>query len=315
MKQYVIILLGLVLLIGACKKNNTENPFDDPSIQPPVDTSGQGNLDPNSIQGIYTNIFRPTCANAGCHDGSFEPEFRTIEGAYNTLVYNPVIKNNPAGDFEFRVKPFDADRSVLFERLVNDIDGFSGKMPLEVDPDSYWGKNSETFIQNIKTWINNGAKDMFGQDPVRGNAEPQMLGVVAFANGSNTPLAKNPGNGSIRVPSSTSSIDIWFSFSDDSTAIPSLSYNKIKFSILRDDFSGASEKSMGISGPITEDGYFGDPVKYHHKYTLPNPSSFGGIGTQVYFRVYVKDPQHDVTEIPQGGSFNYVKEYFSIEII
>ncbi|MBK7268515.1 MAG: hypothetical protein IPI07_03030, partial [Flavobacteriales bacterium] len=31
---------------------------------------------------------------SGCHDGTFEPEFRTIASAYNSLVYHPVIAND-----------------------------------------------------------------------------------------------------------------------------------------------------------------------------------------------------------------------------
>lgn len=315
MGKYIVIVLSLFVVISACKQNNGPNPFDDPALKPPVDSGGANLLSPTSFAGLHKNIFKPTCANSGCHDGNFEPDYRTIEGTYNTLVYHPIIKNNVNGDFEFRVKPFDVPKSVLIERLTNDIDGFSGIMPLEVDPGSDWPSKKDEYIDNIRTWINEGALDMFGNPPVVGNKEPQMLGVSAFANGTQL-LGRNPGNGAIMVPGGTNSIDIWFSVIDDSTSPTALSYNKIKFSLIRDDFSLASEESMNIIGsPKTENGYFGDPVNHYHKYTLSNPSSFGPVGTVVFFRIYVKDPQHDITEIPEDGSFNYIKEYFAFEII
>lgn len=312
-KASYIILFGL-LLTAACKKDDP-NPFDDPSTKPPEDTTSTTQLDPTSFAGLHKQIFKATCANSGCHDGTFEPDFRTIEGAYNTLVYHPIIKNNPFGDFEFRVLPGNYLESVIYERLTNDIDGISGIMPLETDPGSDWPDKKEEYINNIKIWIQNGAPDMFGVMPTMGNREPQMLGVVAFADGNTTPLPRNTGNGSILVPSATNSLEIWVSISDDSTATPSLAFNKIKLSLSRDNFSLSPENNLNIAGtPITEDGYFGDPVQYYHNYIVANPVTFGPPGTVVYFRVYVQDPQHDVTEIPELGSFNYIKDYFSFEI-
>jgi len=312
-KQIIGIAL-LLLTVVACKKT-TENPFDDPSLQPPTDTSNQTKLDPTSFPGLHANIFRPTCANSGCHDGTFEPDYRTIESAYNTLVYHPVVKNNANGDFTYRVVPYDPSKSVLIERLTHDIDGQSGIMPLAVEPSSDWPQKKDEYIADIRTWIENGAKDMFGNEPTLGNAEPQMQGVIAYANGSAQLLNRKPGKGAILVPVGASTVDIWFSVGDDSTAPTALTYNKIKIGLIRDDFSGETEQSLTVVGsPKTEDGYFGDPEKYYHKFTLTNPGQYGPVGTIVYFRIYVKDPQHAVTEIPETGSFDYIKEYFAFEL-
>lgn len=317
MKLTNYIAAGVFLLLGAsCKQELPPNPFAENQPSDSTIDNSLPPLDPNSFAGIHYNVFRPTCANSGCHDGTFEPDFRTIESAYNTLVYHPVIKNNSAGDFTYRVVPGQPEKSVLIERLTNDIDGFSGIMPLEVDPGSDWPAKKDTYIQNIRTWISNGAKDMFGNTPVMGNREPKMLGVVAFADGSNTPVSRNPGNGALRVPTGTQQLEIWFALSDDSTAPAQLAYNKIAFSLSRDDFNGAAQQSLSVTAsPITEDGYFGDPVSYYHHYTLAQPGSFGSSGTLVFFRVWVKDPQHAPTEIPEQGSFDYIKAYFSIELI
>lgn len=313
--RHLFVLLIAVLAL-ACTKELPPNPFDDPANQAPIDSSAIATLDLNTFAGLHYHVFSPTCANSGCHDGTFEPDFRTIEGAYNTLVYQPVIKNNATGDFTYRVDPGRAENSVLIERLVNDIDGSSGIMPLSVDPGSDWSAKKDEYIQHIRNWINNGAKDMFGNNPTKGNQEPKMLGVVAFADGSNTPLARNPGNGAIRVPATTQSLSIWVALSDDVTAVTQLGYNKIKFSLTRDDFSTATAESLSVStNPQQEEGYFGSTVNYHHQYTLLQPGQWGPIGTTVFFRVYVQDSQHNPTEIPESGSFNYIKAYFAFELI
>lgn len=184
MRHFLIItLLGMVAL-GACKKNNRpENPFDDPKNNPPVNTGPTDPLSLANFAGLHRQIFKPTCSNSGCHDGTFEPDFRTIESAYNTMVYQPVIKNNPAGNFLYRVLPGNAINSVLHERVVVDIDGISGIMPLSVDPQSDWPAKKTEYIAAIVAWINGGALDMFGNPPVNGPANPRLQGLMAVEAG------------------------------------------------------------------------------------------------------------------------------------
>ena len=120
-----VLLLGI---LGACTET-TENPFDNSGPTTPIDTT-EVPLDLNSIAGLHAEVIVPTCANSGCHDGTFEPDFRTIESTYNTLVYHPIIKNDPMGTYEYRVVPGDPDASQFMARLTYDIDGNSGVMPL-----------------------------------------------------------------------------------------------------------------------------------------------------------------------------------------
>ncbi len=312
MKQVIIILI-LGLALSSCTKDLPPNPYDN------IDNQGNDTiiveaLDSTSIVGLHAFLFSQTCAYSGCHDGTFEPDFRTIESTYNTLVYQPVVKNDPQGSFTYRVLPFNPDKSVLITRLTVDIDGLSGIMPIAIDPFSEYPANKDRYIAFVRQWIANGAPDMFGNLPTLGNREPEMKGVLAFDN-NNQLLERNPGNGSIKVPQGTPSITLWFAVSDDSTAPASLTYNKIKFSLFKDDFATASEENLQISAnPVIEDDYFGEPANYYHKIVLQNPDQYGATGTIVYFRIYVKDPQHAVTEIPEDGSFTYIKKYFSFEI-
>ncbi len=152
---HLLWIAGLWIALSACSKK-TGNPFDLETEETQAEEAA-AELGPNSLAGIHANVFAPTCANSGCHDGTFEPDFRTIGSTYNTLVYHPVIKNDPQGSFEFRVVPDDVDASQLIARLTYDIDGNSGRMPLAVEPDSDWPDKREEYIDNIKNWIRNGA--------------------------------------------------------------------------------------------------------------------------------------------------------------
>lgn len=153
----LIALPAACLLAVGCTKEPA-NPFDPFAEEEAVD-NGEIQLDPTSLAGLHANIFGKTCANAGCHDGTFEPDFRTIGSTYNTLVNHPVIKNDPQGSFTYRVVPGDAGRSLLIARLTYDIDGNSGVMPLVVEPGSDWYEKKDEYIDHIKTWINEGAKE------------------------------------------------------------------------------------------------------------------------------------------------------------
>jgi len=182
-KLLTYALLGM-LALGACKKSNRpENPFDASINQPPVNTGPADPLSLDNFAGLHRQIFKPTCSNSGCHDGTFEPDFRTIESAYNTLLHQPVIKNNASGSFLYRVLPGNANNSVLHERVVVDIDGISGIMPLSVDPQSDWPAKKTEYIAAIVAWINAGARDMFGNPPVNGPLNPRLQGVRTFDKG------------------------------------------------------------------------------------------------------------------------------------
>lgn len=107
---------------------------------------------------IYTNILNKSCALGGCHDGSFEPNFTSIMSSFNTLVNHPIVKNNRQKSFEYRVVPFDYKKSVLYERITNYCFVDEGdRMPF-YDKDGL----SKKEIDLIKSWINEGAPDIYG---------------------------------------------------------------------------------------------------------------------------------------------------------
>ena len=111
-------LVFLIAVVMSCSEDlGLDNPYDgidygpgDPKVE---------DLDPFTITSLHRDIFQARCALPGCHDGRFEPDFRTVQSAYSTLVYHPIIKNNAENQFKYRVVPFDPDLSVLMERLSN----------------------------------------------------------------------------------------------------------------------------------------------------------------------------------------------------
>lgn len=310
MKQYFQYLIAIFLcLVFACKGGTEElppNPFapyENPDTTP---TTHIPQLDPKSFAGMHQYIFKPNCANSGCHDGTFEPDFRTIESTYNTLVLQKAIQTYAGNNM--RVIPGNPDASLLYLRLTQVIG--SGTMPVVIDPTSDWNSKKTDYIQNVRDWIQNGAKDMFGNAPQNGNLQPSMQGVMAFANGSSTALEREPNSGILIVPPGTSSIDIWFSLTDDNAQANELQGNTIKFSTDRNDFSAANTQNMQVLSPIMGTGYFGAQVPFTHKVSL-NLSAYSA-GTTVFFRIYVKDPQQpNTTEIPATGSATYIQQYFA----
>lgn len=149
---YIVLFLTAIILFGLS-----------PS---PIEGSSQADetqspLAKSDFYQMYDKIFKPSCAVAGCHDGSFEPNFTTIQSSYSTLVWHPVIKNDKEGSYEYRVVPGDTSLSVLHKRVtdccfvdVNDRMPFYDKEGL-----------SKAQLDLISKWILEGAKDILGNTP------------------------------------------------------------------------------------------------------------------------------------------------------
>ena len=324
-KSLYIIIIALVF--NACKKDGEINPYDDPSLDPPQSNDTNYFNDPVSFAALQNNIFAPTCANSGCHDGGmFPPDFRTIESSYSTLVYQPVIKNSPAETYQYRVKPGESEKSVLYARLLADASGTSTfdpnsqVMPLTADiaydPDQshVWHGVKDQYIPNIKDWIDNGAKDIFGNIPLEPNKIPEMRGCIAFLTGQTTPLSREQPRGTIYIPSNAISVDFWFSVLDDIQNSSELTYNKVKFSKNLFNFSSQPSYPLEvITPPKIETGFYQSTTdEFYHKYTL-NMSSYGS-GDVVFIKIYLQDNVNPVTEIPSNGSEYQIVKHFTFTV-
>lgn len=307
--------VGLSIVFHTCKKDEPVNPFDDPALQPPDEEVFVETLDPNGFAYLHKYIFKPTCSNSGCHDGTFEPDFRTVYSTYNTLVYHSVIQNDSGNTFTYRVLPGNADLSVLHERLINNIPNSSGIMPLSVDPGSDWFQKKSSYIQNFTNWINNGALDIYGNVPTIGNLQPNIIGIVAFYGGNIIqPYDRINGSDSpIGVPANTV-VDLWFAVSDDETSANQMQFNQYKLNTSPYDFSTNYSGSLQIESPIIEDDLWGNPVSFTHKASI-NISAYP-VGSYLYIRTYLQDANHlTPVELPNDGSSTLMLSYFTIKII
>ena len=295
----------MILLGTACTKEATPNPFDGQEVNQDTVELELIDPDPNSIAGIYANVFKPTCSNVGCHDGTFEPDFRTLESAYNTLVYQTPIKND--GSYSYRVHPFQTDSSVIMARLN---DWLSPRMPIQIEPDSDWPEQKETYIENIRTWIEKGAPDITGQVRTRQYPAPTLLGAGAGINGNW--VRRFGGTGPLAMPDTTSEAYLYFAFDHDRLPSDRLTYNRVAFSSNPNDFDSVAVRSLEIlTNPIIQRGFYGQHVSYTHRVTIEPVADFDTNIEQWYFRVYVKDDQNPITEIPTNEGIYYVKSYMS----
>ena len=303
--------------MGCAKDQAIVNPYDNVNNIEPGDSTIHFS-DSTNFASLYNNVFLPYCANSGCHDGNFEPDFRTIESSYNTLVYHPVIKNDMNNTYQYRVDPNSADMSVLYVRLTEEIDPSSEIMPISASYDTThpWHNDKEIHINNIREWINGGALDMFGNSPSQPNKIPEKQGVIAYASGQTSASIPRLGvRGPIQVSSSLNSIDIWFSILDDSFLASEFASSKVKFSDNLLNFDAQPAYNLEVySVPLIAPGfYIVQDVEYYLKYTydISNLS----VGDEVFFKVYVDDNFNGVVEIPNNGSSLEVLKYFTFEII
>ena len=296
---YFLLLAGFAFTIGSCKKDEPlpPNPYDD--VDYGNDTNTVTPPDPNSITGLYQNIFKVKCNNPGCHDGTFEPDFRSVQSAWRTLVYHPVVKNDSGFTYQYRVVPNNVSKSMLHHRVTVEDYGLQ-QMPAT----GQYLTAAET--QNLENWINAGAPDMLGNLPSFPNLEPNFLGYIAmdsvYRRLDTTRIGGVYYNAFMANPNST----VLFAMvvSDDSTSVSGMQYNKLKFSFDKDNYTGATSYNatfLNLGG-------------YQLWLATVNTSAFGS-DTTVYFRYYFNDGDHaNNTEFPRTDMADPYKTYSSMYI-
>ncbi len=307
------IVIALVLFVLASCQKETPNPFDELERRSPNPSAEQ--LPQDNFAWIHQRILRPNCALSGCHDGTFEPEFRSIGSAYNSLVFHPVMANTPQNTFTYRVLPGDVNASFLHERLTVSVPNTSGIMPAGFTENSDWPANADAYRAAIFSWIASGAKDMFGGTPSLGNLEPQVTGILAFPAGSSSnPFLRGDDEGvqPIEVPAGT--IDLWFAFSDDETASTALTYNKVKIATSTNAFETVPELDLTTGSSVTGPDLSNSTTTFTHRVQLPLGTY--PAGTTLFVRVYVDDGDHaEPTEIPNEGTTSPMLDYFTLRIV
>lgn len=312
MRNVALYLFVLSIGLWSCKGSDpeVENPYDNQQVGQEHAKVKPDNkaLDPNTIQGLHANVFKPTCANSGCHDGNFEPDFRTIESSYNTLVGQPIIKNDELNPLTARVTPGNASTSMLIRRLMIDLNGNSGIMPLVTEPGSDWPAKKEEYIKNVESWINGGALDQNGDAPTATNFPVQLRGIAAKVNGN---LVGRSGTyGPLNV--SGGQVELWFAFEDDGLSPDQLSNISLDLSLNANEFDSTNLQTISYSAsPVVTTGYFGEDENFYHKATvsLSNWQS----GDVVWIRTRVSDGVNN-SELPNDNSLFRAKQYSTFRV-
>lgn len=309
----LILVSALTILFGSCKNKGSDNPYDDWSDNGKGPVVADKPIDPKTIQGLHKNIFKPTCSNSGCHDGNFEPDFRSIESSYNSLINRLSTNTDPNNpQYSKRVVPGNAGISMILHRINEFIPGSQGKMPLSVDPGSDWNSKKDEYIQNITDWINDGAKDQFGNDPASIDFTPQLGGLIVFADGAGTPLP-HTGYNPVTVPAGTNSIKIMVAYIDDKTAVQNFGPTTINFT-LNPYLYDSTSLSMSVEpSAYSAPGVSGQALNYWHSITL-NVADIGLSGDVLWVRTETTDNVNPPLFIPSSTApFNF-KKYFAIRL-
>lgn len=286
-RYWPIGILFLALL--SCGTEQPPNPFDIGTGEP-VDTS---NL--TGFAALHEKFLEPRCANPACHDGTFEPDFRTVEGSYNTLVYHPVVKNDANGTFEYRVVPGDVNQSWLINRLMTSNDTL-GRMPLYAEPLT-WNE-----VKEFSDWIMAGAPDARGNLPIEPNEVPRFEWYVAFSGDmdwNNTRIDNNRDAWEFPFPAAVDdTIRLVFRMNDDMTEPSSFPNVKVWLSD-NDDYNNAvSYNSYYLTGSY---------------WNLMFPPNTFNVGDTNYFYLEFSDGTHDVMA-PEFDSPWWYKDHCSFYI-
>jgi hypothetical protein len=309
-----LLLLFAIGLIQSCdSETDIDNPYDDQPIKIHHDKVDPDTVlpAPVTIQALQKLVFEPTCANSGCHDGLFEPDFRTVESTYNSLLNRAIIKQDTANPIAFRVFPGNSDKSMLIRRLEVDLNGNSGSMPLVTEPGSDWPAKKLEYIEMIKQWIDSGALDQHGNPPPTLNYPPTLLGVAGYKNG--TLLPRTRFQDPIEVSAGTGSIEVWFAYEDDQTPMSNLGTLEVYSSKHAWDYTGSTPVSISyVATPKTEKGFKKEPVEFYHKAVIDLSSYISG--EVIWLRTIVDDGNTTIALPGEYSSFP-AKTYAAIKIL
>ena len=317
MKRFLYIVLFLIIAAASCKKNETENPFDCINR---ADNSNPdfGAINEDNFAFLHESVFKPTCANSGCHDGTFEPEFRSISSAYNSLVNHPVISNDETNSYSKRVTPGNYNESFLYARLTEFIPNTSGIMPLEVDQNSDWNTLSSTYISLIQSWITAGAPDMYGNLPGQGDANlpPSIDGLVILPeNNTTSPYARDPDEiGLTPILVDAAIIDVWVLVTDDQLASLDVPVTELKSAATISALTTATSVAYSNSSTLNALDFSGNNTTFYHKTSL-DLSGYSS-GDVIYLRNILNDGEQDLdVEIPSENSSTVITSIFVVQIL
>jgi hypothetical protein len=309
------LILGVILIALVSCKQESVNPYD-AIVEVPAaqDTT---HFPPGTFPYLYKEIFKPTCANSGCHDGSFEPDFRSMNSAYNTLVHHPVIANDETNSFAYRVVPGDTAGSLLHERLVRFLPNSSGVMPLSVENDSDWPSKKATYIAAINDWIMAGAPDVSGNPApaLNTNLLPMNYGLAVFPTGNTTVQFQRGNPGLVGIgPYSVSSLiaDVYIYPWDDNAGLANYQYLGWELSYSATSFQPIASGTFYSTNAILLSDFGGSNAIFTKKSTI-DFSAYSG--STMYMRIRLNDGIQGADNfIPTSNSNPFWYAIYSFQI-
>jgi hypothetical protein len=238
MRKFLFFAFIMLFVLMNCTEDNLPiNPYDD--VDYGDSTLVIDTVSATSFVKLHRDILGPSCNVMGCHDGSFEPDFRTVQSSYNTLVYHTIIKNNLAEDFTYRVVPGDTGLSVLHERLTNCcFVNITDRMP----QDNIGNALPETDLDAVTAWILEGAKDITGAIPNEPNNLPNVQYFLVMNATYDSTYSENRIDGLFYNPflmPNNEQVNFIFRVKDDQTLAKDMLLNQLSISEYSDDFSNA----------------------------------------------------------------------------
>jgi len=276
-----LFFLGLIIsffLVNCTEDDLLLNPYD--GIDYSDTTLVIDTLSSTSFVKLHRDVLGPSCNVMGCHDGSFEPDFRTVQSSYNTLVYHPILKNNLDETFTYRVVPGDTANSVLHERLTNCcFVNTNDRMP----QDNIGNSLPQEDLDKVANWILDDAKDITGAIPNEPNNLPNIKYYYVTNTTYDSTYSDNREDGVFYKPflmPANEQVNFVFRVTDDNTNAGAMLVNELSISEYQDDFTN----SIDVTAQIFESTY--------HVWILSFDTSILQVGATYFFRYTINDGEN-----------------------
>jgi hypothetical protein len=281
-----LFFLGLIIslfLVNCTEDDLSLNPYD--GINYSDTTLVIDTLSATSFVKLHRDVLGPSCNVMGCHDGSFEPDFRTVQSSYNTLVYHPILKNNLDETFTYRVVPGDTANSVLHERLTNCcFVNTNDRMP----QDNIGNSLPQEDLDKVANWILDDAKDITGAIPNEPNNLPNIKYYYVTNATYDSTYSDNREDDVFYKPflmPANEQVNFVFRVTDDNTNAGAMMVNKLSISEYQDDFTN----SIDVTAQIFESTY--------HVWILAFDTSILQVGKTYFFRYTINDGENSENTI------------------
>ena len=300
-RLFFLGLIASLFLVNCTEDDLSLNPYD--GINYGDTTLVIDTLSSTSFVKLHRDVLGPSCNVMGCHDGSFEPDFRTVQSSYNTLVYHTILKNNLDETFTYRVVPGDTANSVLHERLTNCcFVNTNDRMP----QDNIGNSLPQEDLDKVANWILDDAKDITGSIPNEPNNLPNIkYYYVANATYDST-YSDNREDDVFYKPflmPANEQVNFIFRVTDDNTNAGAMLVNELSISEYQDDFTN----SINATSQIFESTY--------HVWLLAFDTSILEVGKTYYFRYTINDGENAAnTTYPNNQTSVIYKSMWSFTV-